>query len=130
VLGLAREGYKKFSFDLRDAASILTFPGFWRVAGQHLATGAAEIRNALWKRAYLAQIRKYCPGLGLADLEPAAAGIRAQAVLRDGTLVHDFLFAETARMLHVCNAPSPAATSAIPIGRMIADKALRRFKER
>jgi (S)-2-hydroxyglutarate dehydrogenase len=130
VLGLAREGYKKFSFDLRDTASILTFPGFWRVAGQHLATGAAEVRNALWKRAYLAQIRRYCPSLGLADLEPAAAGIRAQAVLRDGTLVHDFLFAETARMLHVCNAPSPAATSAIPIGRMIADKALRRFKER
>jgi (S)-2-hydroxyglutarate dehydrogenase len=130
VLGFAREGYKKFSFDLRDTASILTFPGFWRVAGQHLATGAAEIRNALWKRAYLAQIRRYCPGLGLADLEPAPAGIRAQAVLRDGTLVHDFLFAETARMLHVCNAPSPAATSAIPIGRMIADKALRQFEER
>jgi (S)-2-hydroxyglutarate dehydrogenase len=65
---------------------------------------------------YLAQCRKYCPDLSLADLEPGVAGIRAQAVMRDGTLMHDFLFEETARMLHVCNAPSPAATSAIPIG--------------
>ncbi len=130
VLGLSREGYEKFSFNLRDIASILTYPGFWRVAGKHFGTGMAEIRNSVWKRAYLAQCRKYCPGLALADLEPGITGIRAQAVLRDGTLVHDFLFEETARMLHVCNAPSPAATSAIPIGRMIAEKALRQFKER
>jgi (S)-2-hydroxyglutarate dehydrogenase len=130
VLGLGREGYEKFSFDLRDAASILTFPGFWRVAGKHLTTGLAEIRNALWKSAYLAQCRKYCPGLSLADLEPGFSGIRAQAVLRDGTLVHDFLFAETARMLHVCNAPSPAATSAIPIGCMVAAKALSQLGQR
>jgi (S)-2-hydroxyglutarate dehydrogenase len=130
ALALAREGYEKFSFDLRDTASILTFPGFWHAAGKHLTTGLAEIRNMLWKRAYLAQCRKYCLDLSLTDLEPATAGIRAQAVLRDGTMVHDFLFAETARMLHVCNAPSPAATSAIPIGRMIAMKALSRFGQR
>jgi (S)-2-hydroxyglutarate dehydrogenase len=124
VLGLSREGYEKFSFNLSDTANILAFPGFWRVAGKHLATGVAEIRNSLWRRAYLSQCRKYCPALSLADLEPGVAGIRAQAVLADGTLVHDFLFEETERMLHVCNAPSPAATSAIPIGRMIAKKAL------
>jgi L-2-hydroxyglutarate oxidase len=87
------------------------------------------MRNSLWKQSYLAQCRKYCPDLSLADLEPGVAGIRAQAVLRDGTLVHDFLFAETARMLHVCNAPSPAATSAIPIARMIAEKVLARFEQ-
>jgi L-2-hydroxyglutarate oxidase len=127
VLGLSREGYEKFSFNLGDTANTLAFPGFWRVAGKHLATGVAEIRNSLWRRAYLSQCRKYCPGLGLADLEPGVAGIRAQAVLADGTLVHDFLFKETERMLHVCNAPSPAATSAIPIGRMIAKKALAHF---
>jgi L-2-hydroxyglutarate oxidase len=129
VLGLSREGYEKFSFNLSDTASILAFPGFWRVAGKHLATGVAEIRNSLWKRAYLGQCRKYCPGLTLADLEPGVAGIRAQAVLADGTLVHDFLFEETERMLHVCNAPSPAATSAIPIARMIAKKALAQFAQ-
>jgi (S)-2-hydroxyglutarate dehydrogenase len=127
VLGLSREGYEKFSFNLSDTANILAFPGFWRVAGKHLATGVAEIRNSLWRRAYLSQCRKYCPALSLADLEPGVAGIRAQAVLADGTLVHDFLFEETERMLHVCNAPSPAATSAIPIGRMIAKKALAQF---
>jgi (S)-2-hydroxyglutarate dehydrogenase len=127
VLGLSREGYEKFSFNLSDTANILAFPGFWRVAGKHLATGVAEIRNSLWRRAYLSQCRKYCPALSLDDLEPGVAGIRAQAVLADGTLVHDFLFEETELMLHVCNAPSPAATSAIPIGRMIAKKALAQF---
>ncbi|MCI0465533.1 MAG: L-2-hydroxyglutarate oxidase [Beijerinckiaceae bacterium] len=126
VLGFSREGYAKFSFNPRDAAYTLTYPGFWKAAGRHLATGAAEIRNSLWKRSYLAQCRKYCPDLSLADLEPGFAGIRAQAILHDGTLAHDFLFAESARQLHVCNAPSPAATSAIPIGRMIAQKALAR----
>jgi (S)-2-hydroxyglutarate dehydrogenase len=129
VLGFAREGYGKFSFSRRDAFDYLAFPGFWKVAGTHLAAGVEEMRNSLWKQGYLAQCRKYCPGLTLADLQPGVAGIRAQAVLRDGTLVHDFLFAETARMLHVCNAPSPAATSAIPIARMIAEKVLVRFEQ-
>ncbi|MDW1950837.1 L-2-hydroxyglutarate oxidase, partial [Vibrio sp. 812(2023)] len=64
----------------------------------------------------------YCPSIRVEDLQPYPAGIRAQAVLSDGTLVHDFLFAESARSLHVCNAPSPAATSAMPIGEYICDK--------
>ncbi|MCI0737371.1 MAG: L-2-hydroxyglutarate oxidase [Beijerinckiaceae bacterium] len=126
VLGFAREGYEKFSLNSRDVANYIAFPGFWKAAGRHLATGISEIRNSLWKQFYLEQCRKYCPDLSLADLEPGVAGIRAQAVLRDGSLVHDFLFAETARQLHVCNAPSPAATSAIPIARMIAAEALAR----
>src|SRR5262249_24512842 len=75
---------------------------------------------SIFKRGYLRECRRYCPELTVSDLLPAPAGIRAQAVLRDGSLVHDFLFAETSRTLHVCNAPSPAATSAIPIGEMIA----------
>ena len=83
-----------------------------------------EFRNSLFKSGYLELCRKYCPELQLDDLLPMEAGIRAQAVMRDGTLVHDFLFLETDRMLHVCNAPSPAATSAIPIGEMIARKVL------
>lgn len=124
VLSFSREGYRKFSFMARDVADFVTFPGFWKVIKNHFTAGLAEMRNSLSKQAYLAQCRKYCPSLTLADLEPGMAGIRAQAVLRDGTLVHDFLFAETKRMLHVCNAPSPAATSAIPIARMIRDRAL------
>jgi len=127
VLGFAREGYEKFSFQPRDVIDYMAFPGFWKVIGTHFGSGAEEMRNSLWKQGYLGQCRKYCPSLTLADLEPGLTGIRAQAVLRDGTLVHDFLFAETARMLHVCNAPSPAATSAIPIARMIAEKVLTRF---
>lgn len=130
VLGFAREGYEKFSFRAKDVLDYAAFPGFWRVIGAHFASGIEEMRNSLWKEAYLAQCRKYCPSLSLADLEPGVAGIRAQAVLRDGTLVHDFLFAETPRMLHVCNAPSPAATSAIPIARMLAEKTLARFEQR
>ncbi|MGA7384244.1 MAG: L-2-hydroxyglutarate oxidase [Methylocella sp.] len=129
VLGCSREGYGKFSFSRRDVFDYLAFPGFWKVAGTHLAAGVGEMRNSLWKRGYLAQCRKYCPSLSLADLQPGVAGIRAQAVSRDGTLVQDFLFAETARQLHVCNAPSPAATSAIPIARMIAGKVLARFEQ-
>ena len=122
VLGWSREGYPKFSFSPRDAATFLGFPGFWRVIGKHLMSGMTELRNSLSKQHYLAECRKYCPSLRLDDLLPHAAGIRAQAVLRDGTLVHDFLFEETPRTLHVCNAPSPAATSALPIGRMIVDR--------
>jgi L-2-hydroxyglutarate oxidase len=103
---------------------MLAFPGFWRVTAGNLGVGIAEFRNSLWKRGYLRQVQKYCPSVRLADLRPYPAGIRAQAVRRDGTLVDDFLFAETPRSLHVCNAPSPAATSAIPIGEMICDKVL------
>lgn len=122
VLGWSREGYPKFSFSLRDTASFLRFPGFWRVMRTHWKSGIVEMRNSLFKSRYLEECRKYCPSLQLSDLLPYDAGIRAQAVLRDGTLVHDFLFKETPRMLHVCNAPSPAATAALPIGSMIAGR--------
>ncbi len=122
VLGFGRETYPKFAANWRDVAQYASFPGFWKTIWRNLGSGAAEMKNSLFKRGYLAQCRKYCPGLTLEDLLPHEAGIRAQAVLRDGTLVHDFLFADTPRMVHVCNAPSPAATSAMPIGAMIADR--------
>lgn len=124
VLGLAREGYEKGAIDARDLADIASFPGFWRLARSQWRSGLAELHGSLSRRAYLARARMYCPSLGLADLQAAPAGIRAQAVLNDGTMVHDFLIRETARSVHVCNAPSPAATSALPIGAMIADKVL------
>jgi L-2-hydroxyglutarate oxidase len=126
VLGFAREGYPKFSFSAGDVRDYMTFPGFWKVIAKNRKSGLTEMVNSLWKGGYLKQCRKYCPSLTLEDLGPYEAGIRAQAVMRDGTLVHDFLFVETDRMLHVCNAPSPAATSAIPIGDMIAEKCIGR----
>lgn len=124
VLGMAREGYGRFSVDGRDMLTYLGFPGFWRVMRQNVRSGLGELRRSLSKSLYLAECRKYCPDLREADLLPYEAGIRAQAVMRDGTLVHDFLFLGTERMLHVCNAPSPAATSAIPIGQMIARRSM------
>ncbi|WP_422416594.1 L-2-hydroxyglutarate oxidase [Pseudomonas sp. GZD-222] len=125
VLGLGRENYKKFSVNWRDVAEYARFPGFWKTIWANLGSGTTEMKNSLFKGGYLEQCRKYCPSLNIEDLLPYEAGIRAQAVMRDGTLVHDFLFAETPRMVHVCNAPSPAATSAIPIGQMIADRILK-----
>ncbi|MEM1288573.1 MAG: L-2-hydroxyglutarate oxidase [Pseudomonadota bacterium] len=121
VLGFSREGYTKGSFDRRDVMSMATFPGFWRVARKNLRSGVDEFRNSLSKKRYLELCRKYAPSLELEDLEPYPVGIRAQAVMRDGTLVHDFLLRETPRTLHVCNAPSPAATSSLPIGAHLAD---------
>ncbi|WP_433600258.1 L-2-hydroxyglutarate oxidase [Nocardia sp. CA-135953] len=122
VLGLAREGYRKGSFDARDARAVLGFPGFHRVARANVRTGLRELRNSLFKRGYLAECRRYCPDLTIADLRPREAGIRAQAVLRDGTLVHDFLIERTPRSIHLLNAPSPAATSAMPIAEYIVDQ--------
>lgn len=122
VQGWKREGYGQINFNLRDVIEMLAFGGFWKVTAKHLKTGLIETKNSWWKAGYLKLVNKYCPKVQLADLEPYPAGIRAQAVLQDGTLVHDFLFAQSPRSLHVCNAPSPAATSAIPIGSYICDK--------
>ncbi len=122
VLGFAREGYPKLSLDLGDTAQFARFPGFWRLAKGLVRTGAVEQWNSLYKPGYLDLVRKYCPSVQVSDLLPEPAGIRAQAVRRDGTMVDDFLIYESERMLHVCNAPSPAATSALPIGDLVADK--------
>jgi (S)-2-hydroxyglutarate dehydrogenase len=123
VLGLSRDGYAHFSFNLQDAAEILRYPGFWYLAKKHWRSGCSEILGSLSKRRYLQRCRRYCPELTLEDLQPYPAGIRAQVVLADGTLVHDFLFADTARQVHVLNAPSPAATAAMPIAELISERA-------
>lgn len=122
VQGFKREGYGKVNISVRDVWEMLRFSGFWKVTAKNLKTGLVEMKNSLWKPGYLQLVRKYCPSIELADLQRYPAGIRAQAVLSDGTLVHDFLFAESPRSLHVCNAPSPAATSAMPIGEYICQK--------
>ncbi|GAK86516.1 L-2-hydroxyglutarate oxidase [Vibrio ponticus] len=126
VQGWKREGYGKINFSLRDVLDMFSFAGFWKVSAKHLKTGLIETKNSWWKPGYLKLVNKYCPKIKVEYLQPYPAGIRAQAVLSDGTLVHDFLFAESARSLHVCNAPSPAATSAIPIGGYICDKIMQK----
>ena len=126
VLGFKREGYGKVNVDLPDSVDMLRFKGFWRLIRRQGGNGIRELRNSLWKRGYLRQVQKYCPSIGLYDLRPHPVGIRAQAVKDDGSLVQDFLFAESDRSLHVCNAPSPAATSAIPIGAYIVDRVCER----
>lgn len=125
ILGLHREGYDKFSFNGKDTRQILGFSGFWYLLAKNLKPGLREIKSSLIKSSYLKLVQKYCPQLQLDDLKPHPAGIRAQAILKDGTLVHDFLFKQTTRTLHVCNAPSPAATSSIPIGAYLCNKLIK-----
>jgi len=120
VLSLAREGYRKGAIDLSDVLELLRFRGFYRLTRAHFRTALAEQWSSWSRAAYAKLCRKYCPQLRAADLLPHPSGVRAQVVMRDGTLMHDFLIRRTARTLHVCNAPSPAATAAIPIGRYIA----------
>jgi (S)-2-hydroxyglutarate dehydrogenase len=122
VLALKREGYRKTDISLPDMARMFTNLGILRALGRNLKPGLAELRNSLFRRSYLKEVRKYCPSLTLDDLEPWPSGVRAQAVSRDGRLIDDFLFVNTRRTVNVCNAPSPAATSAIPIGRHILGK--------
>ena len=119
--GWKREGYGRINISFRDIFAMIRFPGFWIALRKNFRAGLHEIRNSIWKRGYLKQIHKYCPSITLDDLLPHPTGIRAMAVKRDGTPVDDFLLIESARSLHVCNAPSPAATSAIPIGAYICD---------
>ena len=128
VLSFARERYTKGAVSARDVAAMACFGGFWRLMAKNLAFGVAEMRNSLSKRRYLEHCRTYCPELELGDLGAYPAGIRAMAVARDGAMLHDFVFGETPRSIHVCNAPSPAATSAIPIGGHILDKIIERFE--
>ena len=129
VLGFKREGYGKINFSPRDTLEMLSFKGFYKVIRNHFKSGITEMLNSKYKRGYLKQVNKYSPSIKLKDLQPYPAGIRAQAVLDDGTLVHDFLFVESERSIHVCNAPSPAATSAMPIGKYISEKARSTFNK-
>ncbi|MCK0110562.1 L-2-hydroxyglutarate oxidase [Ornithinimicrobium sp. F0845] len=124
VLGLSREGYPRGAVRLRDVASYSLFPGMWRFGRGNLRTGLSEARDSVFRSGYLRQVQKYAPSLTVEDLLPYPAGIRAQAITRTGRPVEDFLLRHTARQVHVCNAPSPAATSAIPIGERVGRSVL------
>ncbi len=129
VLAFKREGYHKRDISLRDTLEMFTYPGILKVLMKNLKPGLIEMKNSINKAGYLELVRKYCPSLQVSDLTPYPAGIRAQAVSKDGKLVDDFLFVNTRRTINVCNAPSPAATSAIPIGGYIVDKVKAQVEE-
>nr|WP_203731988.1 L-2-hydroxyglutarate oxidase [Streptomyces sp. SID12501] len=124
VPALAREGYGWGTVRVRELAATMAWPGSWRIAARHWRYGGGELRRSVSKKAFTRAVRRLLPVVTEADLVPAAAGVRAQAVLRDGTLVDDFLIREGARAVHVLNAPSPAATASLPIGREVARRAL------
>nr|WP_205616331.1 L-2-hydroxyglutarate oxidase [Streptomyces harenosi] len=124
VPALAREGYGWGTVRPRELASTLAWPGSWHIARRHWRYGTGELRRSLSKAAFTGAVRRLLPAVTEDDLVPAAAGVRAQAVLPDGTLVDDFLIREGARTVHVLNAPSPAATASLPIGREVARRAL------
>ena len=122
VLALAREGYRKTDINLRDLADSLTYRGFLKLAAKYWRTGLGEMWRSVSKRAFVRALQRLVPEIRAADLEAAPAGVRAQAVAPDGTMVDDFLIQQTERVVNVCNAPSPAATASLNIGAMIVDK--------
>ncbi|MFI0817374.1 L-2-hydroxyglutarate oxidase [Streptomyces sp. NPDC021098] len=124
VPALAREGYAWRTVRPRELAGTLAYPGSWRIARRHWRYGAGELRRSLSKRAFTDAVRRLLPDVTPDDLIPAPAGVRAQAVLPDGTLVDDFLISQSPRVVHVLNAPSPAATASLPIGREVARRVL------
>jgi L-2-hydroxyglutarate oxidase len=127
VLALRREGYSKTSFSPRDALATLAYPGFWRLATRYWRMGSGEMWRSWHKAAFVRALQRLLPELRAADLAPGGAGVRAQALARDGALLDDFAIAEQAGMIHVLNAPSPAATASIAIGRHIAELAASSF---
>ena len=122
VLSLKREGYCRASFELRDFLDTMTYAGFWRLAAKHAKSGLEEIHRSLSKKAFVHSLQKLIPEIIEEDLIPGAAGVRAQALRPDGGLVDDFLIVNGPSAIHVCNAPSPAATASLEIGRVIAEQ--------
>jgi L-2-hydroxyglutarate oxidase len=121
VLALRREGYRWTDFSLRDVEEIALFPGTWRLAKRFARTGVEEVLRSLSRRRFAASLARLVPGITETDLEPAGAGVRAQAMLPSGALVEDFLIESTANQVHVLNAPSPAATSALEIAKHVTN---------
>lgn len=122
VLAFKREGYHKTDFSFRDFSETMTYSGFWKLARKNLHEGLMEIRRSLSKALFVKSLQRLIPEVTSADLVPSHAGVRAQALMPDGQLVDDFLIIKADKSLHVCNAPSPAATASLQIGKAIADQ--------
>jgi (S)-2-hydroxyglutarate dehydrogenase len=127
VLALAREGYRHTDINVRDLASSIAFPGFWRMAGKHWRNGLSEWHRSLSKAAFVRALQRLLPEVGTNDLVPGGSGVRAQALKPDGALVDDFQFVTSGKVLHVLNVPSPAATASLMIGKAIVDLAAESF---
>jgi L-2-hydroxyglutarate oxidase len=127
VPALAREGYRRTAFSLRDSREAFLWPGFARLARRYAKTGAVEIWRDSVKAAAVAEMRRYIPAISMRDVNRGGSGIRAQAMSPQGLLVDDFVIEDGPASLHVLNAPSPAATSCLAIGSVIAERAVERF---
>ncbi len=127
VLACAREGYHRTVIRPRECAETLTYPGFIRLAGRYWRQGLRELWRSWNRRAFVASLQKLVPEVQDRMVEPAPAGVRAQALRPDGTLVDDFLVLQGKRTIHVCNAPSPAATASLNIGGWITQLAGKTF---
>lgn len=122
VLSLKREGYQKTDFNLRDFMEVMTYPGFWRLAAKHSDDGIQEIIRSFSKAAFTRSLQRLIPAVQAEDLVPTHAGVRAQALKNNGKLVDDFSIISNQNSVHVCNAPSPAATSSIEIGKAVVER--------
>ncbi len=127
VLALSRERYSRRGWDPTDVRAILRYPGFWRLAARHVATGAREVFQDTFRSAYVREVQRYVPEVTEDDLEDGPVGIRAQSVAPDGSLIDDFVITGTRRVMHVRNAPSPGATASLAIGEHLAREALARI---
>jgi L-2-hydroxyglutarate oxidase len=119
VLAFKREGYKKTDFNLRDFCETMSYRGFWKLARRNFGEGMKEIHRSVSKAAFVHSLQQLIPEVQASDLVPCEAGVRAQALLKDGSLVDDFLIVREQKALHVCNAPSPGATASLEIGKAI-----------
>ncbi len=128
VLAFAREGYKRLDISPRELAATLMFPGFLRLAKTYLRTGLAEMWRDWSRRAFAAQLKRYVPEIREQDLMFGPSGVRAQSLSADGRMVDDFSIGQSPHILHVRNAPSPAATASLAIGRELAEMAIERFE--
>jgi len=129
VLALKREGYLKTDFNISDIMEILAWPGFRKIARRYWRQGFGEIHRSLSKKAFVTEIQRLVPEITADDLEPGGAGVRAQACHRDGSLLDDFFIEEGNNLLHVCNAPSPAATSSLSIGEAITGRVMEMLEQ-
>jgi L-2-hydroxyglutarate oxidase len=122
VLSLKREGYTRTAFSPTDFAEIVSYPGMWKLAARYWREGAEEVTRSFSKAAFVRSLQRLVPEIRAEDLEPAPAGVRAQALRPDGSLVDDFCILSHPNSIHVCNAPSPAATASLMIGRAIVEQ--------
>ena len=129
VLAFKREGYDKKDFSFRDLAEMSFYPGFWKMASKYYKMGLLEFKRSFSKNLFVKSLQKLIPEIQYDDIESGGSGVRAQALDPSGKLVDDFKIVEAKRMIHVLNAPSPAATASLSIGKTISDMIIKRINE-